>query len=143
MTNKSQCTQVMDKFLELDKNEKMPLWMTKHFLTCEDCRSNVRMFSHAEKMISREEGQGNPFGYATVSDVKEKLYPGSTKPKKVPLVHWIIIGILLLVCMVLCTIFTAEFIPELQKYGFMFVAGFITVYVMLFIWFNMDFFVKR
>ncbi|MCQ2585765.1 MAG: hypothetical protein MJ185_09245 [Treponema sp.] len=143
MTNNSECSYVMDKFLELDRSERMPLWMTKHFLTCEECRSNVRMFTQAEKILRKEEDDENLFGFANVAEVKEKLYPGSTQPKRVPLVHWIVIGILLLICMVLCTVYTAEMVPVLKNFSFLFVAGFITVYVTFFIGFNMDLFVKH
>ena len=64
--------------------------MTKHFVPCPDCRSNVRMYTQAEKMLSREGNQ-----------------------------------------------------TEMQQFAFIFVAGIITTYCMLFIELNMDFFVKR
>lgn len=143
MTNNKKCNYVMDKFLELDKNEKIPFWMTRHFLTCEECRSNVRMFTQAEKMLHKEENQQNPFGYATLMEVKEKLYPGSTKPKRVPVLYWIVIGIVLLLCMILCTILSKEATPLIQCYSFIFVAASITTYIMLFIGFNLDFFIKQ
>lgn len=143
MTSKAKCSYVMDKFLELDKNEKIPVWMTKHFLLCEECRSSVRMYTQAEKMLSKEGQKENPFGYATVSDIKEKLYPGSTKPKRVPLLYWIIIGIVLLLCMILCTICTIEVFPAIQGYTFLFVAAVISTYIILFIGFNLDIFIKQ
>lgn len=143
MSNKTDCTFVMDKFLELDKNEKFPLWMTKHFLTCEKCRANVRMFTQAERMLRKDAVTQNPFSYATISEVKEKLYPGSTKPKKVPLFYWLVIGIILLICMIFFEVYINRFIPELQAYSFIFVAGIITTYTMLFIGFNLDLFVKH
>lgn len=85
----AQCVE-MHFFLEIDKKDKIPLWMTKHFLTCPDCRSNVRMYTQVEKMLSREGNQ-----------------------------------------------------TEMQQFAFIFVAGIITTYCMLFIELNMDFFEKR
>lgn len=143
MKNKEECSYVMDKYLELDRDDFIPLWMTRHFFMCEECRSNVRMFSQARKTLIKEGKKENPFGYATISDIKEKLYPGSTKPKKVPLIQWIVIGIVLLVCMVFCTIFANKLAPIFQFYGFIFVALIITTYVLLFIGLNMDLFVKH
>lgn len=140
--NKQNCSYVMDRFLEIDKKEKIPLWMTKHFIMCEECRSNVRMYTQAEKMLSRDNCGENLFAYATLSDVKEKLYPGSTKAKRIPLIHWLIIGIFLILCMILCGIITNKFLPEIQNYFFIFVAAVITTYCMLFIGLNMDLFYK-
>lgn len=133
----------MDGFLKLDRNERIPLWITKHLLTCSECRTNVRLFTQAEKILSRRTGGENPFTYAALSDVKEKLYPGSTKEKKVPIFYWLAIGIVLVVCMILLALFAGKYFPELQSLGCIFAALVITTYCMLFIGMNMDFFVKQ
>jgi len=142
MTEKKECSKVMDKFLELDKHERIPLWITKHILTCSECRSNVRLFTQAERLLARDEGE-NPFTYAAISDVKEKLYPGSTREKRVPILYWLVIGIILLFCMVFCAVLVNKFIPEMQGFSFIFIAFMISTYCMLFIGMNMDFFVKQ
>lgn len=143
MSEKNECSKVMDKFLELDKNERFPLWITKHLLTCAECRSNVRMFTRAERFLAQENDAESPFTYAAISDVKEKLYPGSTKEKKVPLLYWLIIGIILVVCMIFASVSVNKYFPELQSISFIFVAAIITTYCMLFVGMNMDFFVKH
>lgn len=137
------CSEVMDGFLKLDRNERIPLWITKHLLICSECRTNVRLFTQAEKILSRRTGGENPFTYAALSDVKEKLYPGSTKEKKVPIFYWLAIGIVLVVCMILLALFAGKYFPELQSLGCIFAALVITTYCMLFIGMNMDFFVKQ
>lgn len=137
------CDYVMEKFLELDKNEMLPLWMTKHLLMCDKCRANVRRFSHAEKILSKSGKIDNPFSFATISDIKEQLYPGSTKAKKVPILYWLIIGIILLVCLTFLTIYLSKFLPQMQTYISFFMAGIIITYCMLFIGLNLDFFVKK
>lgn len=143
MSKKAKCSFVMDKFLEIDKHQRIPLWITNHLLTCEECRTNVRMFTQAEKSLITENDTENPFTYATLSDVKEKLYPGSTKPKKIPLLFWLIIGVILLVCMIFCAIFSNKYIPAIQSYSFIFIAAVVTTYCMVFIGMNMDLFVKQ
>lgn len=143
MKGKEKCSEVMDGFLELDRNERIPLWITRHLLICSECRTNVRLFTQAEKILSRRTAGENPFTYAAISDVKEKLYPGSTKEKKVPIFYWLVIGIVLVACMILQAFFAGKFFPELQSLGCIFAALVITTYCMLFIGMNMDFFVKQ
>ena len=143
MAEKKECSRVMDRFLELDRHERIPLWVTRHLMTCSECRSSVRLFTQAEKILSAQSSEENPFVYAAISDVKEKLYPGSTREKKVPILYWLVIGIILVACMVLSTFFAGKYFPELQSLGCIFVASIITVYCMLFIGMNMDFFVKQ
>ena len=46
-----QCEKVMNNFLELDKNQKIPLHITAHLLFCKECRSKVRVLTLAEKSM--------------------------------------------------------------------------------------------
>ncbi len=143
MAVKEKCSRVMDCFLELDRHERIPMWITLHLMTCSECRTSVRLFTQAEKLLSAQSTEEDPSVYAAISDVKEKLYPGSTREKKVPILYWLVIGIILVACMVLSTFFAGKYFPELQGPGCIFVASIITVYCMLFIGMNMDFFVKQ
>lgn len=135
------CSRIMERFLELDKNQHIPLDITAHLLNCSQCRNQVRMYTQAEKLICKNEE--NLFDFVPTSQVMEKLYPGSTKPKKMPILHWLIIGILLLICMIFCSIAIQKFIPHLHPLGFIFIAGIISTYCMMFVWCNLDFFVKK
>lgn len=135
------CSYVIEKFLELDKNERIPMDITQHILTCSKCRSQIRMFSHAEHMVAKD-SLDNPFSFVPTNEVMEKLYPGSTEPKHISIKQWLIFGIILLICMILCSIAIARFIPQLQIFGFLFTSGIIITYCLLFIGLNLDFFVK-
>lgn len=143
MSANKKCSEVMDGFLELDKHQRIPLWITMHLLTCSECRNNVRLYTQAEKFLATENDGEASFTYAAISDVKEKLYPGSTREKKVPLFYWLVIGIILVACMILSTFFAGKIIPELLSLVWIFVAVVVTTYCMLFIGMNMDFFVKQ
>lgn len=138
MTTKNECSEVMDKFLELDNNQHIPLWITKHLVSCPDCRKNVKIFTQAEKFLNQEGNSQDPFTYSTLSDVKEKIFPGSTKEKKVPLKQWLVSGIILVMCMILGSVAVSKFFPEFQTISFMFVAAALVAYCMLFIGMNMD-----
>jgi len=135
------CSYVIEKFLELDKNQRIPAKLTLHILSCNECRSQIRMYTQAEKMMCRKEE--NLFDFVPTSMVMEKLYPGSTKPKKVPMLQWIIIGIMLLLCMIFSSIVIEKYIPQLNPLGFIFIAGIICSYALMFVWCNLDFFVKK
>lgn len=138
MKDNTTCSEVMDKFLELDKDQRIPLWITNHLLGCSECRKKVKMFNQAEKYLTKEGTIQDPFTFSTISDVKEKIYPGSTKEKKVPLRHWLIAGIILMLCMILASVSVSKYFPEFQNISFIFVAGAVTTYCMLFIGMNMD-----
>ena len=45
---KEKCDRIMDSFLELDKNQKIPFRITWHLLTCKKCRTQVRLCTLAE-----------------------------------------------------------------------------------------------
>lgn len=138
MTVSKECSEVMDKFLELDVNQRIPLWIRKHLLACPECRKNVRKFSQAVRFLDQEGNSQDPFTYSTLSDVKEKIFPGSTKEKKVPLKQWLVSGIILVMCMILGSVAVSKFFPEFQAISFIFVAGTLIAYSMLFIGMNMD-----
>lgn len=135
------CSHIMERFLELDKNERIPLDMTAHILNCAQCRNQIKMYTQAEKLLCKKEE--NLFDFVPTSQVMEKLYPGSIKQKKMPILHWLIIGIILLICMIFCSIAIQKFIPHLNPFGFIFIAGIICTYCMMFVWCNMEYFVKK
>ena len=138
MTTKNECSEVMDKFLKLDKNQHIPLGIKKHLVSCPDCRKNVKIFTQAEKLLNQEGNSQDPFTYSTLSDVKEKIFPGSTKEKKVPLKQWLVSGIILVMCMILGSVAVNKFLPEFQAISSIFVACALIAYSMLFIGMNMD-----
>ncbi|MBQ0163053.1 MAG: hypothetical protein KBS84_07860 [Treponema sp.] len=107
-------------------------------MSCPDCRKNVKIFTQAEKFLNQEGNSQDPFTYSTLSDVKEKIFPGSTKEKKVPLKQWLVSGIILVMCMILGSVAVSKFFPEFQAISFMFVAATLVAYCMLFIGMNMD-----
>lgn len=138
MTEKKECSKVMDKFLELDNNQHIPLWITKHLVSCPECRNHVRMLTQAQKILTEEGTSQDPFTYSAIYDVKEKIFPGSTKEKKVPFKQWLISGGILVFCMILGSVAVSKFFPEFQNISFIFVASALIAYCMLFIGMNID-----
>lgn len=140
--NKENCDSIMDMFFELDKNERIPLKITLHLLSCKNCRTNIRMMTKAERILQKKETDISVADGATLFDVMAKLYPQKYAQKKVSLKSWLITGIILLLCMIFLTVISAYVIPMIQIYACIFSGLAISCYVAFFIAGNMDFFIK-
>ena len=46
------CDRAFNRYLELDKNERVPLRVTLHLLACPACRTGVRRLSRAERVLA-------------------------------------------------------------------------------------------
>lgn len=124
--NAASCEKVMNRFLELDKGERLPFLLTLHLLRCKDCRTQVRLMTIAERVTAR------------------RMRPALYAPKPVTLTKWVVGGILM-VCSMLAFVFTADFYAdELWQTAFALVfAASITGYCAIFVGCNLDFFVKK
>ena len=142
---KMTCENFMEKYLLLDKNEFLPLNMIVHLLFCNECRTVVRKFSKAEKLTAQMEQRECKINYENSInnfDILQKIFKDDMKIHKVHLYNWIFIGIILLICMVFCSIILNRFIPQMQNVWFVFIAAVICTYCVIFVGMNMDFFVK-
>ena len=142
---KMTCENFMEKYLLLDKNEFLPLNMTVHLLFCNECRTVVRKFSKAEKLTAQMEQRECKINYENSInnfEILQKILKDDIKIHKVHLYNWIFIGIILLICMVFCSIILNRFIPQMQNVWFVFIATVICTYCVIFVGMNMDFFVK-
>ena len=120
------CEKAMDRFLELDKGERIPLQVTAHLLRCRHCRTQVRLMSLAERVAARRSGQ-----------------PVSQQ-NPVTLTGWVVGGVCMIVLM-LAFALVAELYARfaLQTAFYLVFAGSVTAYCALFVGANMDFFVKK
>ncbi len=44
------CGNSMEQYLSLDKNERVPLKISMHLLSCKKCRAQIKMLKTAEKV---------------------------------------------------------------------------------------------
>lgn len=120
------CEKMMDKFLMLDKHERIPIDVTLHLLRCKKCRSQVRYLTKAEKIAS-----------STLKTSASRIKPVSMK-------KWIVCGILMMILMMSYTFSAAKFVNETANAFFYILFGFVvTAYCAIFIAANLDFFVKK
>lgn len=142
---KRTCEEYMDEFLSLDKGERLPFNLTIHLLTCSKCRSEIRALSHAEKAAGKPLQIPVPVTDETIVAVMKAVDPSfDPKETQVPMVQWIIIGIIMIAAMFFFGIYTsASSSHELLVAFYLVFAGAVTSYCMLFIGTNIDFFVKK
>lgn len=141
---KKNCEFYMDKYLELDKGQLLPLSLTLHLFTCRNCRKEIRALSKAEKASGKPLSVTVPANDPDITKAMQKIDP-SYNPQKihVPLFQWIIAGIVLILALFLLAIKTSPEGHSLNAIYYLFSAGAITVYCMLFVAANLDFFVKK
>lgn len=141
------CAKVMDDFLLLDKNQKLPFRITWHLLTCKKCRTQVRLCTLAEKASSKPLNASLPLDndtlVAIMAQIDSKYERKVEKIKHVSLRHWIIIGLIMLVAMLFYGIQTVSLNSTVLVIPFyLCFAGIVCVYCALFVGSNLDFFVK-
>lgn len=143
---KEKCKKIMDQFLLLDKNQKIPLKITLHLLGCKECRTQVRLLSLAEKASAKSLNTKLPLNNDTLVSIMSKIKPKTVAPEKIKhesLAHWIIIGIIMLVAMLVYGVQTVSLNSTFMVVPFyLCFAGIVCVYCALFVGSNLDFFVK-
>ncbi len=121
------CEKTMDDFMMLDKNERLPIAITLHLLSCKKCRTQVRYLTLAEKYTG------------------EYLRPtAELQIKPVSMAKWIVCGIVMIVFMLMFGAFSSKINNQNLITAFYLVFGLIvTAYCAVFMGQNLDFFVKK
>ena len=145
---RSKCDKMMDKFLMLDKQERIPLDVTFHLLKCKKCRTQVRYLSKAEKYASEPLKVSVPITDSKISAILKAANPRwsteNFKIKPVSMAKWIVCGILMLLFMTTYTFTAAKLGNEEANTFFYITFGIvITAYCAIFIASNLDFFIKK
>lgn len=145
MKNKK-CEQIIEKYLQLDKNQRLPASITLHLLSCKNCRNKIRMLSLAEEKI-KEPVQLITVQFSTIESVIQKISPetySAISKKPISLVNWIINGILVILFLGFSVIFATKFNSSSLTFVYTItsVAAIVT-YCLAFVISNIDFFVKK
>lgn len=147
MENNRKCEENINKYLELDKNEKVPLKLTLHMLFCKKCHSQVRMLVNAEKISSMPIKLQTPITDSSIISVMKKVSPNDYKKlleEPISLKNWIVSGIIMVLLL-----FVPAFLTNVVNdrdlsiaYAIL-IAGCVTIYCSAFIIGNIDFFIKK
>jgi len=142
---KKTCNTFMDEYLSLDKGERLPGDLVFHLLTCPTCRAEVRALYRAEKAAGKPLSIPVPVTDKTITQVAKSIDPSFDPEKnKVPLLQWIISGVVMIAAMFFFGIYSSSASNHGLLVAFYLVfAGSVTAYCMLFVGTNIDFFVKK
>jgi hypothetical protein len=139
------CDEMMDKFFSLDKNERYPLKLTLHLLTCETCRTQVRLCTLAEKVSAAP--LARPADEDAIGALIQKIKaasPDHSDVSPISLRRWIVSGIVMIFMMMFFVVASPQTSGNYLQLAFYLVfAGAVTAYCALFIASNMDFFIKK
>ena len=146
-TENGKCEKYMNQFLMLDKRQALPLALSFHLLCCKKCRTQVRLMELAEKKAAKPLFIPVPFTddklLRTMKSIDPNFDPQNICP--VSFSKWVIAGIGLISAFVIFALLDA--VPLISAgmtvavYSVFSIS--ITLYCALFIFSNLDFFVKK
>ena len=141
------CSEVMEKYLALDKNQKVPFNISSHLMSCSKCRKEVRSLRLAERLCADSFSFKLPLEDNLIQGVLEQIDPKVKKrisfQEKVFRL-WTIAGLVLLLAFVLLVFVAKNFESrDLLMAIATVIAGFVTVWGVMYIVANLDFFIKR
>ncbi|ULQ58721.1 hypothetical protein K7I13_09165 [Brucepastera parasyntrophica] len=157
------CDKAFDRYLSLDKHERVPFTVSLHLLICPVCRTSVRQITRAEALLARplkmkavseimvSEASADPIILAAMEQLKKAglAYPSLGDDSRVSLFRWVVSGIVLAFgfAMVPFTFIGDWFI---RTFGNTYLIPFyllcgiaVAIYCGLFVATNIDIFVKK
>lgn len=140
------CNEIMDRYLELDKGERVPFHITWHLLTCRKCRQQIALLRLAEKTVAKSLEIPVPLNDSTIEAVMKKIQPESDISSQNPISirKWIFGGILMIILMLEFGFITDPRSDNMLTLSFYLIfSAIIITYCALFIGTNMDFFIKK
>lgn len=142
------CKTVMDSYMNLDKGERVPFWITSHLLTCKNCRKRIELMRMAEESFASDGEKQSAFNNATILAVMNKISgekkSDSRKKNPISFAVWIIFGVLMIAGIAGAALsIRADSNKKLTVYNFVQFSVLIISYCALFVKSNYDFFVKK
>lgn len=146
MKNKK-CNKIIERYLQLDKNQRLPLSITLHILSCKSCKNKIRMMSLAEEAIKEPISIEVPITDNSIEQIMQKISPETyNKITKNPIsmTNWIISGIITILLLCASVIFASKFNSSTLTFIYTLISGTaIITYCCAFVISNIDFFIKK
>ena len=137
MKNKK-CNKIIERYLQLDKNQRLPLSITLHILSCKSCKNKIRMMSLAEESIKEPISITVP-----ITKISPESYNKITK-NPISMTNWIISGIITILLLCASVIFASKFNSSTLTFIYTLISGTaIITYCCAFVISNIDFFIKK
>ena len=133
--NEKTCDEMMDTFFSLDKNERYPLRLTLHLLSCAKCRTQVRLCTLAEKICAGP--LARPADEEDVMRLMARVrrhIPEPSDAGPISLRRWIVSGVAMIAAMMLFAVISPKSSGNYLQLAFYLVfAGAVTAYCAIFI----------
>ncbi len=143
----NKCEKLLNKYLELDKNQRVPFKLTLHLLFCRKCRQQIKVLSMAEKTLSSPLELQTPVTDNSIKEILTKINSEQYKKvqKKSPKKALYLTTGLVLVAIIFSSL---NFLGKLNNDDLIlayswFLATCITAYIVSFIYSNIDIFIKK
>ncbi len=145
MKNKQICEKYIEEYLELENNQRVPMKMTMHFLTCKDCRSKVKMLAKAERACKKNAMQKTDINNDTIQSILKQLNIATENHtvKQFSIAPWIIGAIILIASFICYFVMKKSSTSELSIYTYIVFAMIIAAYCASFIAGNIELFIKK
>ena len=135
----------MDRYLELDKGERIPFEITVHLLFCRKCRRDVKLMTQAEKLLCEPLKIPVPVTDNTIENILHTIDPAFSNTRlnnPISMKNWIIGGVLMILFMFVF-VFSRNISRNLDVAISLVFAGCVIAYILMFVFSNIDFFVKK
>lgn len=151
------CNEAINRYMILDKHEAVPFAVTLHLLRCKKCRSLVRALTQASNLYtsSFQAKADDALTEKTMVKIQAaipdllSLQAEKYRLPNVSIFPWVVVGILMIVGLA-CMPFTEIGKWAAENFKLRFVipfalvfAVFVSVYSAIFVYRNLDFFVKK
>lgn len=144
---KKNCSLIMDRFLELDKHQALPLKLSLHLLACKKCRTQVRLMTLAQKTCSHALSVPTSDEDKAIILLMQKIDPNykpDTPVNHISMRRWIFSGLAMIAGMLFFMVYSKSLNNSALDIAFYcFFACAICAYCAIFVGSNMDFFVKK
>ncbi|MDD7417591.1 MAG: hypothetical protein SPI86_00745 [Treponemataceae bacterium] len=139
------CDKCMEEYLMLEKGQRVPARLTWHFLTCKECRTNVKLLVKAEKACEQTASQQTDINNQTIQNILKQLNMATVakKSKRFSMAPWIIGAIVLIASFICYFMMKTSATSKLSIYTYIVFAMIIAAYCAAFIAGNIELFIKK
>ena len=144
--NKKHCENILNRYLLLDKGERVPLSVSLHLLRCSKCREKIELLKKAEKELSAPLTIECPVTDESIQKVLSEIQPQVKDKfyKPLPFHLWILFGIIMITFLFSSLITTQDMNSKpLSIWYALTIAGCVTVYWAVFVVSHIDLFIKK
>lgn len=144
--NEKKCSSIMERYLALDRGERVPMKASAHFMVCKKCRDAVKALKRAERVCAAPLSVKTPVTDSAIAAVLARVSPALAARKRknpISVPAWISVGVVMMLLTMTFIFSTKGLSRRLDASLGLVYAAEVLMYCTVFVASNMDFFVKR